>query len=260
MRRCPPTRVRASRFGTPGGVQRSTPRACDSIPAGLVGGGRSLVSVGHLAARRAGPSSARPPRAERRSDSTSTSVSAASSGDLPGLTLARAKEYSRVPRAESYDAAHKLGCARSAARLAPKRAPSSTAACRERSHTTLPTNSGARAAQHASRLSARQAVQPHARDYVELSDLGTSRSRSANEARPTRTDRTGACFPSTKRGRPSDHQPSVRNVSLQATRRSPSFAPPITPQARYPNPIKTPERRAPTCRAPWRRRGRRSAR
>jgi hypothetical protein len=38
-----------------------------------------------------------------------------------------------------------------------------------------------RAAPHASRPSARQAVQPHARKYVELSDFGTSRSRSANK-------------------------------------------------------------------------------
>src|SRR3954469_839001 len=71
--------------------------------------------------------------------------------------------------------------ARSPARLAPKRAPSSSAACPERSKATLPTNSGAREAQHASRLSARQAVQPHARKYVELSDFGTIRSRSTNE-------------------------------------------------------------------------------
>src|SRR4051812_12808423 len=36
-----------------------------------------------------------------------------------------------MPRAESCDAAHKLRCARSAARLAPQRAPNTAAACPE---------------------------------------------------------------------------------------------------------------------------------
>jgi hypothetical protein len=40
---------------------------------------------------------------------------------------------------------------------------------------------GARAAPHASRPSAREAVQPTARKFVELADFGTIRSRSTNE-------------------------------------------------------------------------------
>src|SRR6188768_4091738 len=59
-------------------------KSLEPIPVGLVVGSRSLASVGHLAARRARPSPARPPRAERRADSTSASVSAASSGGLLG--------------------------------------------------------------------------------------------------------------------------------------------------------------------------------
>jgi hypothetical protein len=62
----------------------SAVHAKEPIPVGLVVSGRSLVPVGHLAARRARPSPARPPRAERRSGSTSTSVSATSSGGLLG--------------------------------------------------------------------------------------------------------------------------------------------------------------------------------
>jgi hypothetical protein len=41
--------------------------------------------------------------------------------------------------------------------------------------------SGAREAPHASRASACQAAQPHARKHVELADFGTIRSRSTNE-------------------------------------------------------------------------------
>ena len=51
----------------------------------------------------------------------------------------------------------------------------------ERSKATLPTNSGASEAMHASRRSARGGVQPTARKYVELADFGTIRSRSSNE-------------------------------------------------------------------------------
>jgi len=60
-------------------------------------------------------------------------------------------------------------------------APRAHPAFPERSKATLPTNLGAREAQHASRRSAREGVQPHAREYVELSDLGTIRSRFSNE-------------------------------------------------------------------------------
>src|SRR6187549_2211655 len=79
---------------------------------------------------------------------------------------ARAKEFSRCP---------------SPFPRAPRRV---WLAPHERSNATLPTNSGAREAPHASRRSAREGVQPHARKFVELSDFGTIRSRSANEARP----------------------------------------------------------------------------
>jgi hypothetical protein len=54
------------------------------IPVGLVADGRSLVSFGHLAARRAQPSPTWLARAGRRSASISTSVSAIVSGDLLG--------------------------------------------------------------------------------------------------------------------------------------------------------------------------------
>jgi len=53
--------------------------------------------------------------------------------------------------------------------VAPSRSRASIEA--ERSKTTLPTNSGAREAQHASRRSAREAVQPHARNQNDLEVL-----------------------------------------------------------------------------------------
>ena len=101
--------------------------------------------------------------------------------------------------------------------LQPKASPSPAVA--ERSRTTLLTNSGAREAQHASRRSAREGVQPHARKYVEVSDFGTIRSRSAIEAGPTTADRTGACFPRARRDRPSASQPSVRQRESPTARR-----------------------------------------
>ena len=85
--------------------------------------------------------------------------------------------------AESYDAAHKLGCA-------PK-------------------------AQHASRRSAREGAQPHARNQNEPEDFGRPDRDLEVMSRPTRTDRTGACFPSARRDRPSGHQPSVRKRESQ---------------------------------------------
>ena len=85
----------------------------------------------------------------------------------------------------------------------------------ERSNTTLPTNSGARGAQHAFAPGARKTAQPHARKYVEPADFGTIRSRSANEAGPTRTDRTGACFPSASARAAQRLRPSVRQRESQ---------------------------------------------
>jgi hypothetical protein len=48
-------------------------------------------------------------------------------------------------------------------------------------HPRLVSPLGARAAPHASRPRARQTAQPHAQKYVELSDFGRIRSRSANK-------------------------------------------------------------------------------
>ncbi len=163
------------------------------------------------------------------------------------------------------------------------------AALPERSRTTLPTNSGARAAPHAARPSARQATRPPAfSPLVEsLSSRPSAREgaqppafspRAAARAkelsrlpgntsswrtlagsdhdprmrwRPTRTDRTGACFPSASARAAQRPVRACANESLQPravrrraslpprvptprTHRTPSFAPPSTPQARYP--------------------------
>ncbi len=105
------------------------------------------------------------------------------------------------------------------AREAHNRLQSRDAASTERSRTTLLTNSGAREAQHASRRSARQALQPHARNQNELEDFGRTDRDLDVMSRPTRTDRTGACFPSARRDRPSGHQPRVRKRESPTARR-----------------------------------------
>jgi hypothetical protein len=102
-----------------------------------------------------------------------------------------------------------LRCARSAANPSPVRAERRTLRARARAKTAAcssflallpvraerrtpraparakplsrPLLSGARGAPHASRPGARQASQPRARKYVELTDFGTIRSRSANK-------------------------------------------------------------------------------
>jgi hypothetical protein len=135
-----------------------------------------------------------------------------------------------TPRAESYDAAHKLRCTRSAARLAPQRAPYTTASspsgvlrrCQqtqvraqrctpraparathrsrlpEPSPTTLPTNPGARAALHASRPSARHTPQPtpRAESYDAAHKLRCA--RSAARFAPQRAPYTTAACPEPK--------------------------------------------------------------
>ena len=91
----------------------------------------------------------------------------------------------------------------------------------ERSNATLPTNSGAREAQHASRLSARQALQPHARKLVELSDLGTIRSRSANEARPRElTEQARAISQRSAGGQASQNAARPKNLNSRSRARS----------------------------------------
>ena len=123
--------------------------------------------------------------------------------------------------------AHKLWCARSSTPSAPAAARIKTTSTiaddrprpateTERSNTTLPTNSGARQRRRTLAPGARKAVQPHARKYVDLSDFGTIRSRSSNEARPTKADRTGACFPAASARAAQRHRPSD---ALRDTRR-----------------------------------------
>jgi hypothetical protein len=69
-----------------------------------------------------------------------------------------------------------------AAARQPRRPRSLPALITEASTASLPTNFEASVAMLASRPSARQAAQPHARKCVELADFGTIRSRSAIEA------------------------------------------------------------------------------
>ena len=125
---------------------------------------------------------------------------------------ARAKQLSRMQRMEPHPSLENR---------------SLSAIDAERSNTTLPTNFGAREAQHASRASARQAVQPHARKHVELTDFGRIRSRSANEAGPTKADRTGACFPRASARAAQRHRPRVRK--RESPNRARSAARPPTP-------------------------------
>ena len=86
----------------------------------------------------------------------------------------------------------------------------------------------------------REGYQPHARKYVDLSDFGTIRSRSANEARPTRTDRTGACFPSASARAAQRHRPSVRKRKSPTARRR--------RRASFSSPLPAPPTSAQTCR------------
>ena len=131
----------------------------------------------------------------------------------------------------------------------------------ERSNAALPTNSGASAAMHASRRSARKALQPPAglalRCARSAARIAPGRALGSTAAcpgmrrgqptlagqdhdlptrrRPTRTDRTGACFPLARRGRPSiipaeraptrvsNRAPKAPRVSLKDASSSSSF-------------------------------------
>ena len=131
----------------------------------------------------------------------------------------------------------------------------------ERSKATLPTNSGARAAQHASRRARGRHQQPHSRELNELEDFGRPDHDLPSRRRPTRTDGTGACFPSASARAAQRYRPSVRKRESPTARRRRRASLSTRVQSRHvQRQIRTRGRRVATCRALWRSADRRSAR
>jgi len=122
----------------------------------------------------------------------------------PRRTPQRAKPHPSAPRAESHNAADKLGCA-----------PRAPASFPERSNATLPTNSGAREAQHASRPSARQTPPAACSEPKRARRLWKTRSRSANKAQTYR-ELTGQAPATSQQGAigPAPTSRAFANVSL----------------------------------------------